>query len=68
VVRPSSQAAAPAAYPEVPDADPVLGRTLAMSTNEPSQTPAAFVTETMAELYLQQGNRQGFTDLARAAN
>jgi len=56
-VPPSSQAAAPAAYPEVPDADPVLGRTLAMSTNEPSQTPAAFVTETMAELYLQQGFR-----------
>jgi len=41
----------------MPDTDPVLGRTLAISTNEPSQTPAAFVTETMAELYLQQGFR-----------
>ena len=56
-VPPSSEAPAPAVYPEVPDADPVLGRTFAMSTNEPSQTPAAFVTETMAELYLQQGFR-----------
>ncbi len=56
-VPPSSEAPAPAVYPEAPDADPVLGRTLAMSTNEPSQPPAAFVTETMAELYLQQGFR-----------
>jgi tetratricopeptide (TPR) repeat protein len=56
-VPPSSEAPAPRAYPEVPDSDPVLGRTLAISTNEPSQPPAAFVTETMAELYLQQGFR-----------
>jgi len=56
-VPPSSEAPAPRAYPEAPDADPVLGRTLAISSNEPSQPPAAFVTETMAELYLQQGFR-----------
>ena len=56
-VPPSSEAPASAVYPEAPDADPVLGRTLAVSTNEPSQPPAAFVTETMAELYLQQGFR-----------
>jgi len=56
-VPPSSEAPTPGVYPEMPDTDPVLGRTLAISTNEPSQTPAAFVTETMAELYLQQGFR-----------
>ena len=56
-VPPSSAPPAPAVYPQAPDVDPVLGRTLTMSTNEPSQPPAAFVTETMAELYLQQGFR-----------
>ena len=56
-VPPSSAAPVPAAYPQTPDADPLLGHTLALSTNEPSQPPAAFVTETMAELYLQQGFR-----------
>jgi tetratricopeptide (TPR) repeat protein len=56
-VPPSSEAAAPPAYAPQPDADPMLGRTPAMATNEASATPAAFVTETMAELYLQQGFR-----------
>jgi hypothetical protein len=35
----------------------MLGHTPAMATNEQSAPPAAFVTETMAELYLQQGFR-----------
>ena len=56
-VPPSSVAPVPAAYPQMPDGDPLLGHTLALPTNEPSQPPAAFVTETMAELYLQQGFR-----------
>jgi tetratricopeptide (TPR) repeat protein len=56
-VPPSREAPAPPTYAQAPDADPVLGRTPAMATNEQSATPAAFVTETMAELYLQQGFR-----------
>jgi len=56
-VPPSREAPAPTAYPEPTDADPLLGRTPAMAMNEQSATPAAFVTETMAELYLQQGFR-----------
>ena len=56
-VPPSSEAPVPAAYPQAPESDPLLGHTLALPTNEPSQPPAAFVTETMAELYLQQGFR-----------
>ena len=39
------------------DADPILGRTLDMASADRGDTPAAFVTETMAELYLQQGFR-----------
>src|SRR6185436_3869475 len=37
-------------------ADPMLGSSPSMAHNEPAP-PAAFVTETMAELYLQQGFR-----------
>ncbi len=58
-IPPSSEAPthAPGSIPDATDTDPVLGRTPAMATNEESATPAAFVTETMAELYLQQGFR-----------
>jgi len=37
--------------------DVVLGNAPEMFTSKPNTTPAAFVTETMAELYLQQGFR-----------
>jgi hypothetical protein len=46
-------------YDEEPT-DPVYGRTPSATPLDVSATPAAFVTETMAELYLQ----QGFTDEA----
>ena len=39
------------------DADPLVGRNPELSSVEQASTPAAFVTETMAELYLQQGFR-----------
>ena len=56
-VPPSSESAPPSIIAAAPDADPVLGRTLSAASTEQSSTPAAFVTETMAELYLQQGFR-----------
>ena len=55
VVEPSMEAAA-----EVPSAmDSVIGRTPAFTedTPAPTPTPAPFITETLAELYLQQGFR-----------
>lgn len=52
--EPSAQAPAPA--PSA-DADPIFGRTFDSGVSEQGATPAAFVTETMAELYLQQGFR-----------
>ena len=54
-VPPSSEPPSPAAQPPSPNVDPLLGRTLDIA--DPGATPAAFVTETMAELYLQQGFR-----------
>jgi hypothetical protein len=56
-VPPSSESTQPATYAPSPNTDPILGRTLPASPVEQSATPAAFVTETMAELYLQQGFR-----------
>ncbi|MGI9076404.1 MAG: tetratricopeptide repeat protein [Gemmatimonadaceae bacterium] len=52
----ASQAAreAPSSY----SYDPVLGRTFDEIVPPSEETPAAFVTETMAELYLQQGFRE----------
>ena len=52
--EPSAQAPSPA--PSA-DADPIYGRTFDSGVREQGATPAAFVTETMAELYLQQGFR-----------
>jgi len=56
-VPPSRDAQAPAMSAPESDADPFMGHVLPMAANEQSATPAAFVTETMAELYLQQGFR-----------
>jgi cytochrome c-type biogenesis protein CcmH/NrfG len=57
-VPPSRDASAQAPSP-VPtaNADPLIGRMLDATPSEQGATPAAFVTETMAELYLQQGFR-----------
>jgi len=55
---PTSEPIADGAY----DLDPLVGRTADVAATGPSATPAAFVTETMAELYLQ----QGFTNEALA--
>ena len=41
--------------PEAPQPDPMVGMTPAFTASIPEETPAPFVTETMAELYLQQG-------------
>jgi hypothetical protein len=43
--------------PPSSDADPLVGRNPELASVEQASTPAAFVTETMAELYLQQGFR-----------
>ena len=55
-VPPSSPTPASVAAVSSPNVDPVIGGTPAIAA-EQSSTPAAFVTETMAELYLQQGFR-----------
>ena len=51
----------PRAQPEI---QPMLGQMLDENA-PPSETPAAFVTETMAELYLQQGFQQEALDVYR---
>ena len=58
-VPPSSHVGQSADLVTAPDSDPMLGRTpeLASAQSDHGGTPAAFVTETMAELYLQQGFR-----------
>ena len=56
-VPPARDEQPPAALVPEADADPLMGHMLPAMTNEQSATPAAFVTETMAELYLQQGFR-----------
>jgi tetratricopeptide (TPR) repeat protein len=56
-VPPARDEQTPPTYAAESAADPMLGNMPAMSMNEQSATPAAFVTETMAELYLQQGFR-----------
>ena len=56
-VPPSREEQTSTAYAPESVADPMLGNMPAMATDEQSPTPAAFVTETMAELYLQQGFR-----------
>ena len=56
-VPPSSEPTPSPTYTPPADTDPILGRTLSASPSPESSTPAAFVTETMAELYLQQGFR-----------
>ena len=43
----------------------MLGRMFDMSSTEPPAPPAAFVTETMAELYLQQGFRNEALEVYR---
>ena len=56
-VPPSSQ---PSVSPErsaATDTDPLIGHTPELLPADESPTPASFVTETMAELYLQQGFR-----------
>lgn len=53
----------PSAFEEsMESADPIIGRTPTFNEPIAEETPAPFVTETMAELYLQ----QGFTDEALA--
>ncbi|MBC7791975.1 MAG: tetratricopeptide repeat protein [Anaerolineae bacterium] len=52
--------AVPESLPDAPSSysyDPVFGRTFDDTVRTTEETPAAFVTETMAELYLQQGFR-----------
>ena len=55
-VPPSREPSAPVAD-VVADADPHVGHTPDLSSTPQGATPATFVTETMAELYLQQGFR-----------
>jgi tetratricopeptide (TPR) repeat protein len=56
-VPPARDEHTPAAHLPEAGGDPLMGHMLPATTNEQSATPAAFVTETMAELYLQQGFR-----------
>ena len=57
-VPPSREPSSPlSAYVPTAEGDPMLGRTVDAVSGEQGATPAAFVTETMAELYLQQGFR-----------
>ena len=56
-VPPSRDEQAPVTSASESEADPFTGHMLPMAASEQSATPAAFVTETMAELYLQQGFR-----------
>jgi len=56
-VPPSREEQTPPTYAPESVADPMLGNMPGLATNDESATPAAFVTETMAELYLQQGFR-----------
>jgi hypothetical protein len=53
----SDTSAPPSGFEPMPDAEPAMGYAAETSSSEPSAPPAAFVTETMAELYLQQGFR-----------
>jgi tetratricopeptide (TPR) repeat protein len=58
-VPPSSEMSVPLEGIEgiVADSDPLVGRTPEFAPSTQDATPPAFVTETMAELYLQQGFR-----------
>jgi tetratricopeptide (TPR) repeat protein len=58
-VPPSSEMSVPLEGIEgiVADSDPLVGRTPEFAPSNQDATPPAFVTETMAELYLQQGFR-----------
>jgi hypothetical protein len=65
-VPPSSEQQPPSMVDaETPDTDPVIGRTPQMARGEQRVAPAAFVTETMAELYLQQGFRNEALEVYR---
>lgn len=49
--------APPSGFEPMADAEPAMGYAGETLSSEPSAPPAAFLTETMAELYLQQGFR-----------
>jgi len=56
-VPPGARAEAAPMDAAAPGSDPLLGRTPELGAAPEGSPPAAFVTETMAELYLQQGFR-----------
>jgi tetratricopeptide (TPR) repeat protein len=54
----AASAAAPAPQAQEEAYDPTVGRMLDLNVNSGTEIPAAFMTETMAELYLQQGYQE----------